>query len=116
VNSVERTYRKNNDEKEINISNIMELKVKILRYKTDRCVFGRPDFISLIPDERMPLFVFHVGREGDVEEETSPRAALFAIPRFTPPIFFGFVYCGEFGIGLDVFIFLRLGGWSLLSR
>ncbi len=42
------TYTKNDDEKEVDVGNVVELKVQILWDEAERRVLGRPDLVARI--------------------------------------------------------------------
>lgn len=74
------TYRKNDNEKEIDVGDIMELEVQVLGYKTDGRIFGGSD---LVADELLfsvPLFVLLFRRQGNVHIDISwLRAIIFLL-------------------------------------
>lgn len=51
------TYIKNNDEKEINVRNVVELQPHVVGNEREGCIFGGSDFVSGIRDVQLTFFI-----------------------------------------------------------
>jgi hypothetical protein len=67
VTSEWKTYTENDDEEEVNIGDVMELKEQVHRDKAQGCVLCCPDFIPSIIDEGMTFLIPRVVRQRHVE-------------------------------------------------
>lgn len=65
------TYRKDDQEQEVHVRNVMELEPQILGYEAERRVLGRPDLISAILFARVAILIHILRRERDVEVDCS---------------------------------------------
>lgn len=66
-----KTYHKNDQKQEENIGDVVELKPQVLRDERQRCIFGRPDFVSRKLLKRMALLVPELRGQRNVEEQCS---------------------------------------------
>jgi len=83
------TYTENNDEKEVDVGNVVELKPQVLWYETQRCIFRGPYLVPRVTLLDVSLFVFCFVGKGDVHIDRSrfrprrragiPRGCLLSI-------------------------------------
>jgi hypothetical protein len=71
ITSGSATYRKNDQDKEVDVSNIMELVPQILWYEAERRVLGRPDLVPAVALERVAILVHRAGWQRGVEVDRS---------------------------------------------
>ena len=65
------TYAENNDEKEVDVGNVVELKPQVLWYETQRCVFRGPYLVPRVTLLDVSLFIFCFVGKGDVHIDRS---------------------------------------------
>ena len=65
------TYTENNDEKEVDVGNVVELKPQVLWYETQGCVFSGPYLVPRVTLFDVSLFVFCFIGKGDVHVDRS---------------------------------------------
>ena len=70
--SMDVTYRQYDEEQEVDISNVVELKPQILGDEAERRVFRRSNFVSPKFGSRMTLRVLCIVWQGYVEKYTAP--------------------------------------------
>ena len=83
------TYIENDDEKEVDVGNVVELKPQVLWYETQRCIFRGPYLVPRVTLLDVSLFVFCFVGKGDVHIDRSrfrprrragiPRGCLLSI-------------------------------------
>jgi hypothetical protein len=56
------TYREDNQEQEVDVGNVMELVVQVLRYETQGSVLGSPNLVSPVVFEGKAILVDRFGR------------------------------------------------------
>jgi hypothetical protein len=66
LNRRELAYTKDNDEKEIDVGNVVKLKPQVLWEETQRCVFGGPYLVPSVILLDVSLFVFRFVWKRDV--------------------------------------------------
>lgn len=71
-------YRKNDDEQEVDVGNVVELEPDVLGHETQRRVFGGSDLVSDELRKGIALFVAGVIGQRLVEEDAACRARCLA--------------------------------------
>jgi hypothetical protein len=65
------TYTENNDEKEVDVGNVVELKPQVLWYETQGCIFSGPYLVPRVTLPDVSLFIFCFVGKGDVHVDRS---------------------------------------------
>jgi hypothetical protein len=81
------SYTEDDDEKEVNVGDVMELKVQILGYEAEWGVFGSPDLVPCVLLLNMALLVYCICRQGNVHVDCSSVRLGFSRWVFSGSIF-----------------------------
>ena len=81
------SYTEDDDEKEVDVGDVMKLKKQILGYEAEWSVFGCPDLVPCVLLLQMTLLVFGLCRRGNVHVDCSSIRLGFSRWVFSGSIF-----------------------------